>query len=1015
MPRFEPAPAVALAVCLIWAAPVFGERLGVLAGLIRDPSGAAAGDTLISVVNEDTGFRRTSVSQADGSYLISSLPPGAYKITVRHEGFRTVIRFGVRVEPGRTARVDFTLTLGSMQETITVEGSPAALTSDDASVGTLVERDRIENLPLNGRGLLSLVELAPGTVATPATRGDPGQFTTNGQRPNTHYFTVDGVSVNNGVSGGGLPAHCPGGSLPGMTAIGSFHSLASLDALEELRVQTSTVTPEMGRLPGAQVSLTTRSGTNSFHGVLFEYFRHEKLDANDWFANRHGDGRAPLRLNDFGAALGGPIRRDRAFFFLSYESLRLRQPSAWRAVVPSTSTGDSAPDWLRPVLDLYPRPNGPELGGGAAEWTGRNTRPSRLSIGSLRLDYALAANLTAFARYNEAPSSSEFGSPQVNHLSIASRSATAGLDVRITPRMAMDLRVNTARSSATSAWQRADSRPLPPCYLAPATAALTGQSGLCESFFRFSIAGAGEVVYGSESDTAQKQWNLVEVVTLNRGTHNLRFGADYLRLSPRRSTPGTSVSVLAETMSGLPAGRDMWVAVSGAERLTTVVKTFSAFAQDTWRVTPRLTLNYGLRWEFDPAPVARQNVYGLDQPHHPWTDPAGIPLWPLRYSNFAPRLGVAYRPTPQGRTVIRAGLGLYYDSSLSVATDLVNGGPLNVSLYSNPATQPTFPARMILSYGFTSNLRLPLVEQWNASLEHSLSGRDVVTAGYVGSSGHHLLRREMGGPESTELVRLAMATNHGSSIYHGLNAQYRRRIDRGLQALVAYAWSHSIDTASADSALHWTGSGLTPELDRASSDFDVRHSLSAALTYDIARKPGSPPALRWMRGWSVDGILRARTGFPVNVLNAEQTMGLSFANIYRPDLVPGAPVWLADPAAPGGRRLNRAAFQPRAALEQGNLGRNAVAGFGMSQLDLSMRRDFAFTDQRALQLRVEVFNALNHANPADPVPFLVSPLFGQSPSLLNLMLGTGSPGSGLTPMLQAGGARSVQVALRFRF
>ena len=227
---------------------------------------------MVSAINEDTGFRRIGYSRTDGGYTVASLEPGVYKITVRKPGFRTIIRFGVKLEVSQPARLDFTLAVGSMQEAITVEGAPALLNSEDGSVGTLVARDEIEHLPLNGRGLISLLELAPGTVVTPATRGEAGQFTVNGQRPNTHYFTVDGVSANTGVSAGGLPAQSTGGSLPGMTAFGSLHSLISLDALEEFRVQTSSAIPEFGRLPGAQVSLSSRAGTNEFHGSHALFF-----------------------------------------------------------------------------------------------------------------------------------------------------------------------------------------------------------------------------------------------------------------------------------------------------------------------------------------------------------------------------------------------------------------------------------------------------------------------------------------------------------------------------------------------------------------------------------------------------------------------------------------------------------------------------------------------------------------------------------------------------------------------
>jgi hypothetical protein len=304
------------------------------------------------------------------------------------------------------------------------------------------------------------------------------------------------------------------------------------------------------------------------------------------------------------------------------------------------------------------------------------------------------------------------------------------------------------------------------------------------------------------------------------------------------------------------------------------------------------------------------------------------------------------------------------------------------------------------------NLTLPRVVQWNFSGEHSLSARDTVSIGYVGAAGRQLIRREVGGLGNSPTAWVALTTNRASSDYHSLAAQYRRRVARGLEALISYSWSHSLDNDSSDSFLVWAGAGAGAALDRGSSDFDLRHSLTGSFSYAL---PGV------VRGWSVDGIFRARSGFPITVLQAEQYVGVNFTNAFRPDMVANVPIWIADPAAPGGRVLNPLAFRTTDAGRQGSLGRNALAGFGMSQLDVAVRREFRLADRRAIELRIEAFNALNHANFADPVKYLNSPFFGQSTSMLNMMLGTGSPGSGLAPMLQAGGARSVEAVVRFRF
>jgi len=275
-----------------------------------------------------------------------------------------------------------------------------------------------------------------------------------------------------------------------------------------------------------------------------------------------------------------------------------------------------------------------------------------------------------------------------------------------------------------------------------------------------------------------------------------------------------------------------------------------------------------------------------------------------------------------------------------------------------------------------------------------------LSLGYVGSVGHRLLRREMGGIGSdAPSIYYLLVTNRGASNYHGLEFQYRRRVTHGLQAITAYAWSHSIDNGSSDSFLFWAG---TQASDRGSSDFDLRHSFTGTVTYEFG-------------GWGADAVVHARSGFPISVLNSEEFLGINLANAFRPDLVYGQPLWL------NSRVLNPAAFQSNPvpptglAPPQGTLGRNAIQGFGMWQADLALRREFRWTEQRRFEIRVEAYNLFNHPNFADPVRFLDSPIFGQSISMLNLMLGTGSPGSGLSPILQTGGPRTFQATLRFRF
>ena len=1003
--------------CLAALTPLSAQQWCSLSGVILDSSAGTVPDAMVSVINEDTGFRRSMQSHTDGVYAVASLQPGTYKVIVRKDGFHTVVRFGVKLDASQSARLDFQLVVGSVQETITVKGEVAWLDRGDASVGILITGDEAEHMPLSGHGLLSLIELAPGAVATPATRGESGQFTVDGQRPNAHYFTVDGISANTGVSGGGLPAQSTGGALPGMSAFGSLHNLMSLEELQEIRVQVSTTVPQFGRLPGAQVSLTSRSGANDFHGSLFDSLRPQLLDGTDWFASGLGEQTNSLPFNNFAAGLGGPIRRNRTFFFVSYEGLRLRQGFAWRGVVPSLPARVGYPAWAESVLSLFPAPNGPDLGNGLAEWTAWNNGPSRLDVGSVRIDHAITSHITTFGRYNISPSSNDFGSAQVNRLNLHSQSLTLGVDWLASPNTVLDLRANTSNASLNSAWTQVDP-PSAACALKPVTSAFLGAAWSCDSLVRFSIGGVSQVNSGDEGEQRQSQAQIAQTASLNRGAHSIQAGSDYLQLAPARRDTVASLSILADSLASLGSSSSLWIARSSPQDNSARVKEASVFAQDTWRVTPRLTALYGLRWEFSPALMSTPSTYFLN------TQTGAIhmarqPIWRTTYKDFAPRLGLAYRLDSRGRTVLRAGAGIYYDSSLSIATDLIDGGPLTLSQYNSGRIAPF---SSLLTFGFTPDLRLPLVKQWSVTVEHAFGDYDTVSIGYVGATGRQLIRREIGGLGSTPDVWFALTTNDGSSDYDALNVQYRRRLTRKIQGLVTYTWSHSLDDGSSDSGLYWAGSGqvywsnsrLALSNERGSSDFDIRHAISATFTYELPRGLTGSLA-RFANGWNLDGIFQAPTGFPIDVLDTGQFMGLTLANAFRPDFVSGQPIWIADASAPGGRRLNPAAFSPAPQFVQGNLGRNAITGFGMAQVDLALRREFPVREGRSLELRIAAFNAFNHPNFGDPVNFVASPLFGYSPSMLNVMLGSGSPGSGLAPMFQAGGARSVEVGVRFRF
>src|SRR5215469_8852090 len=309
-----------------------------LSGRVTDPAKARIVGARVSAVSMGTNSRYETTSNGSGEYYLPNLPPSSYRLEVEKSGFKKLIKPDVILHVQDALEVDFEMPLGVASDSVTVEAGAPMLNTSDATVSTLIDNRFVENLPLNGRSFSSLIDLTPGVVIVPNNFYEQGQFSVNGQRPDANYFTVDGVSANLGTPAGASFGQGGTGQLPATSAFGGMSNLASIDALQEFRIQTSTFAPEFGHTPGAQVSVVTKSGTNALHGTAFEYFRNDVLDANDWFADNKGLKKPALRQNDFGGVLGGPIIKDKLFFFGSYEGLRIRQPQVANTYVPSLAT-----------------------------------------------------------------------------------------------------------------------------------------------------------------------------------------------------------------------------------------------------------------------------------------------------------------------------------------------------------------------------------------------------------------------------------------------------------------------------------------------------------------------------------------------------------------------------------------------------------------------------------------------------------------------------------------------------
>jgi hypothetical protein len=1011
-----------------------------LSGIISDPSGLVVPNAKVTAKGQATGVDRELTSNQQGFYSIPALPPGSYDITVEATGFKSVHQNDIVLEVDQRATLDVALSLGSTTETITVEGSAPLLNQSDASVSTVIGNRFIENMPLNGRSFSSLIELSPGVVLTPANGYDQGQFSVNGQRPDANYFTVDGVSANLGNAGsGGLMYQGGAGQLPSTNAFGGMSNLVSLDALEEFRVLTSTFAPEYGRTPGAQVSVVTKSGTNVFHGTAFEYFRNDKLDANDWFANAKGLARPELRQNDFGGVLGGPIKKDKLFFFGSYEGLRVRQPHIANTYVPSLASRQTAPAAVQPLLNAFPLPNGPDLGNGTAAFAAGYSDPSTLDSYSIRGDYLPAQRVTIFARYSDAPSrinarggaaASEYSN--IQNTKYGMQAFTVGSNQALTPSLINEIRVNYSRATAHGFYtldNLGGATPPPDSLLYRSFAAPQNAA-----FYFFADAAPNGIKFyaGQLGNNWQKQVNVTDNLSGTVGAHQMKFGLDYRRITSKNGVYAYIEEDIFSTLANVLANKiPSAIILSRNDDVQLAYTNLSLFAQDTWNATRSLTITYGLRWEYNRAPSSPNGT--LPYTVNEVTDfatmtvaPQGTPLWHPQKHDFAPRLGLAWQV--RSNVVFRAGAGIFYDLGYSSVSDGAGAWPFaqqktipNASfpLSASDAAPPglsTSPPVSFLAV-VDPNHVLPRTYEWNASVERSFGRADVVTLTYAGAGARKLMRQDLyRAPNSTFTGEFDLMRNGASADYNALQAQSRRRFTHGLQTLLSYTWSHSIDNVSSDAYYANVPPG-TASSDRGSSTFDIRHTFSGAVSYDIPA-PGAGIWKSIFGSWSTDSIIYARTAPPVNIVTGQSTFGLYLSattSVQRPNLVPGVPLWISDPNVAGGKRISKAAFAVPTGPVQGTLGRNALNGFGATEVDLTLRRQFKLHERLSLQARADFFNIFNHPNFGPPVNYMTSALFGQATQMLGSSLGAGGQTGGLNPLYQIGGPRSAQLALKLMF
>lgn len=1016
-------------------------------GQVSDSSGAVIPKAAVRVVNQRTGTERRVTTNGSGQYTVPGLDPSVYEVVVQVPGFSTAVSSPFTLNVAQNAVFDFRLQVGQGSETVNVDGSGLQINTTDGSVSTVIDQKFVENIPLNGRSFQDLISMTPGVVTqSPQSNSQlniNGDFSVNGQRTESNYYSVDGVSGNIGSGNGyGGPSAGAGGSLPGATALGTTQGLLSVDALQEFRVESSTYSAEYGHSPGGQFSFVTRGGTNSLHGAVFDYLRNNYFDANDWFNDHYGTAQPVLRQNDFGGTIGGPVilprlynGKDKTFFFVSYEGLRLTQPQAADIqYVPDTYMRQQADPALQPILNAFPTQNGLDYGSAAspslAEFIEAYSLPSTVNSTSVRVDQKLTSNSTAFFRYSDTPTQTSSRTLSMLTTSgVDARTYTAGLTSQFDPTLSNEFRIGYARSYSSNNTSLDNYGGASPINLNNAIGNSLGSYLQSEFDLNFPSIGY-PYLFTQAGGNLGAQWNIVDTVNHTWGRHSLKAGMEYRRITTAFDRFNSYADAGYSSANELSSNTADYIYVASGLDAQPRFNQTAVFVQDQWRINSRLTISPGVRWELFPPPAGANghDAYTLlgtvSDPTSLQLAPAGTPLWHTTWYNFAPRLGIAWSAhnDPGKETVLRGGAGVFFDNGSQSSTFGFEGigfgatcVPAGVALPLTHAEldcpiSVTAPYNTAVVYAYPSHMQQPYTLQWDLSVEQALGKLQTLTISYVGADGRRLQGEQ-------EYGLSALNANFGTvvffpanltSSYNALQIKFQRSVSRGAQTLASYTWSHAFDFGSTYAAL--------PET-RGNSDLDVRNNFVGGISWELPSVRGDIVRKSVMNGWGLDGRMTARSAFPITLggsLLTDPATGSRYNGGV--NLISGRPLYLYGAQYPGGRAINggpnttaaTAAFVS-AGTGVGNAPRNIVRGFGETQINLAARRDFPLTESLKLQFRAEAFNILNHPNFGYVNPTITTATFGQATKMLNGSLGT------VASQYQQGGPRSMQFMLKLAF
>ena len=981
------------------------DRAG-LDGSITDPSGKVIPGVHVVAEMPDTGLRRETVSSSTGTYDIPELPVGTYTITLDHPGFKTLTFVDVKQVIGRTRTLDATLQIAGGEERVEVSASSEQMDNGTDALGGRIDKVQADKLPINGRNWATLTALVPGAVDTGGSNQRSIRFAGRGRDDDN--FTYDGIDATNIINQPQQPY---------------VRLSIPLDTIEEFRIDSMLTTAEGGATGGPQLAVTSPSGTNQWHGNAFEFLRNNVFDAQQPVPVSTVP-QPPFHLNQFGGSLGGPIVRDKTFFFLAYEGYRQRWGFPLLGYVPSSAfrakvLADS-PE-LGPIVSGYPLGQAPTDEPDIDQFSSEGTQVVNENSAMIRVDQRFSEKTTAFVRFNfdRAVNTQPLASSG-NYLEDLQQLTSAPVNGAIellhifNPNLVNEFKFGYNRGTAD-----------------------TYDINHTGSPYAVSVSGFTTLNNNRISTGVGNSFSEIDNLTWIRNRHTVKAGVEIRRIQLNQGNTEAGTITYAST-AAFDTNSVSSATLNGTLPVNGLRKTqFYGYVQDEFKWTPNFTVNLGARYSFfnifhevqgranpfDFATCGPQGFCGV-----------GASFGQPNYGDIDPRLAFAWAPENNGKTLIRAGFGMYHeDGQLDDQNLPISNEVFAYSLSNKTIPDLNYPITPFLSD--TTGIVSPraqdrqrkdtYVEQWGLSVQRELPADFVGTVSYVGSHGVHLLTlSEVNVVDAATGVRpypnLGQVSWRGttdSSSYNGFSVAVKRSFSRGLLISANYMWSHELDDGSDGSG---DGDSLVPQnvacpqCEWASGIWDVRHVVNANAIYQLPFGPGrsylnQPGILSTIaRDWELTSVALARTGFPVNVLVNRSSASVPDGNNtdQRPDLVPGVSVTPAGGKSIG-EWINTAAFAVPAAGTFGDAPRNNVRGPGAWQIDFGVAKSIPLSERAHLEFRSEFFNIFNHPQYGLPQATFAVPGFGSITQTVNTTTPVSPIGSG-TP-------REIQFALRFAF